>query len=163
MNTFEIRIHVNDESELYNSFDESKTTLNESLLSYLQDRYVEKEFGKRAVLIFSGAKIDESILMAALQRHVEAELDRIKRKKKFNFLKQLRLFLIGLVFVSAGLILGNYLNSIPVEILSIIGTFAIWEAANIWIVENPAIRLQKRLNEKLLEAEIIIEQDGTVK
>ena len=162
MDMFEIGIHINDEGELYNSFDESKTTLNENLLSYLQERYVEKEFGKRAVLIFSGAKIDEDNLRAALRHHVEAELDRIKRKKKFNFLKQLRLFLIGLVFVAAGLILGNVLNSIPVEILSIIGSFAVWEAANIWIVENPTIRLQKRLNEKLLEAKIIIKQDGTV-
>ena len=156
MGTYEIRIHINDESELYNSFDESKSTLNESLLSYLQERYTEKEFGKRAVLVFSGAKIDEDRLRAALRRHVETELDLIKRKKKFNFLKQLRLFLIGLVFVAAGIILGGYLNSIPLEILSIIGSFAVWEAADIWIVENPTVRLQKRLNEKLLEAEIII-------
>ena len=156
METYEIKIHINDESELYNSFDESKSTLNESLLSYLQDRYTEKEFGKRAVLVFSGAEINENHLRAALRRHVEAELDQINRKKKFNFLKQLRLFLIGLVFIAAGIIFGSYLNSIPLEILSIIGSFAVWEAANIWIVENPTVRLQKRLNEKLLEAEIVI-------
>ena len=158
MDTYEIKIHVNDESELYNSFDETKSTLNESLLSYLQDRYTEKEFGKSVVLIFSGKGIDEKNLKAALRHYVEAELERIKRNGKLNLIKQLRLFLIGLVFVAAGIILGKYLNSIPVEILSIVGSFAVWEAANIWIVENPTLRLQKRLNEKLLKAEIRVEQ-----
>ena len=109
------------------------------------------------MLIFSGTEIDENKLYAALHRHVQSELAQIKRSKRFNFIKQLRLFLIGLAFVAAGILLGKYLNSIPVEILSIIGSFAVWEAANIWIVENPALRLKQRLNEKLLQAEIRVE------
>ena len=149
METYEIRIHIDDESELYNPFDESKSMLSDDLLSYLQERYTEKDFRKRAVLIFSGARIDGDNLRSALHRYVEAELDMIRRKKRFNFLKQLRLFIIGIVFVAAGIVLGNYLDSVPLEILSIIGSFAVWEAANIWIVENPTIRLQSRLNEKL--------------
>lgn len=157
MDSFEIRINLNDENELYNSFDPGRKTLNDDLLSYLTDRYGEKELGKKAVLIFSGARIDDSHLKSALRRHIEIELEKNTKQKKYNFLKQLWLIIIGIVFVAAGMVLGRYFESVPVEILSIIGSFAVWEAANIWIVENPGLRLRKKLLTRLRDAEIIFE------
>ncbi|MBR1811199.1 MAG: hypothetical protein IJ766_06085 [Clostridia bacterium] len=157
MDTFEIKIKINDESELYNSFDPEQTTLNDELLTYLTDRYTEKEFKKKAVLVFSGEGIDGAHLKSALHRHVELELEKNAKQKKLNYLKQLRLFLIGLIFVAAGILPGKYLSSIPIEILSIIGSFAVWEAANIWIVQNPGLNIRKRLLKRLLDADIMVE------
>ena len=157
MGTFEIRVRVADESELYNPFDPDKLTLNEDLLQYLVNRYSERELGKPTSLVFVGAAIDGKHLKAALRRHVESELEKNRREKKLNYAKQLRLFLIGLAFVTAGILLGQVLEAVPVEILSIIGSFAVWEAANIWIVENPGLDFQKRRFRKLLEAEISVE------
>lgn len=159
MDTCEIKIHIDDESELYNSFDESKTVLSDDLLDYIQGRFTEAEFGKKPVLLFSGANIDEENLKTALRLHLETELEQIRRNQKVNFIRQLRLFIIGLVFVAAGIILANYLDSIPIEIISVIGSFAMWEAANIWIVENPELKLKKLLNKWLHKAEIRIEQN----
>ena len=160
MDTFEIKIHINDEDELYNSFDESRTVLNDDLLSYIQERYTEKEFGRKPVLLFSGAKIDEDNLKKALHHHLEAELEQVRRSRKINFIRQLLFFLIGLVFIAAGIFLAKYLDSIPMEIISVIGSFAMWEAANIWIVENPELQLKKKLNEWLLDAEIRVNQNN---
>lgn len=157
METFEIKVRVADESELYNPFDPDKLTLNEDLLQYLVNRYSEKELGKQTALAFVGAAIDGNHLKAALRRHVESELEKNRREKKLNYAKQLRLFLIGVAFIAADIALKQALPSIPVEILSIIGSFAVWEAANIWIVENPGLDFQKRRFRKLLEAEISIE------
>ena len=46
------------------------------------------------------------------------------------------------------------------EIISVIGSFAMWEAVNIWIVENPELQLKKKLNEWLLDAEIRVKQNN---
>ena len=38
--------------------------------------------------------------------------------------------------------------------LSIIGSFAVWEAANVWIVDKPAMQLQQRRLKKMMETEV---------
>lgn len=157
MDTFEIRVRITVEDDLYSPYDPDRLTLNGDLLAYLVERYTEKEFGKKTVLRFTGMEIDNERLKAALRHHVETELERNRREKRRNHLKQMRLFLIGLAFVTAGILLGQILDAVPVEILSIVGSFAVWEAANIWIVENPGLDLQRRRFRKLLEAEIVIE------
>lgn len=46
--------------------------------------------------------------------------------------------------------------------LTRIGSFAVWEAANIWIVENPQMRMQRRKLTKLTETEVqftVLEND----
>ena len=157
METYEIKINIADESELYNSFDLDRTTLNNDLIAYMTDRYTEKEFGKKAVFVFSGAAIDADHLRNVFNQHIEREFDKTVKETRINSLKQLRLLLIGVVFIAAGFFFSNYLDSIPVEILSIIGSFSVWEAANIWIVENPKLKLRNKLLTKLQEAEILVE------
>lgn len=92
METFEIKVRVADESELYNPFDPDKLTLNEDLLQYLVNRYSERELGKQTALAFVGAEINGNHLKAALRRHVESELEKNRREKKLNYAKQLRRF-----------------------------------------------------------------------
>ena len=158
MQTFEIKIIVNDESELYSPFDPDKRILSDDLIAYLSDRYQEKEIGKKTVLVFEGVEIVAKNLESALHEHIAAELQKIDKQKKINILKQLRLFVIGLVFVATGIILTNYISAVPTELLSIIGSFAVWEAANIWIVGNPSLKFRQKFLKKLLEADIIVKE-----
>ena len=72
----------------------------------------------------------------------------------------LRLLVIGLIFVAAGILLSAGLDSILLELLSIVGSFAVWEAANIWIVENPEIKLRERFLRRLMETEIIVDKES---
>ena len=160
MDRFEIKIKVNDESELYNSFDPEGLTLGEDILAYLTERYSEKGFGKKSVLTFSGADVDAEHLKIALRHHIKAELDKVEKQKRLNIIKQLRLLLIGVVFIAAGIFFSGRSDSVPIEILSIVGSFSVWEAANIWIVENPTLKMRKRLLTHLLEADIAVKADG---
>lgn len=59
---------------------------------------------------------------------------------------------------TAGILLDGVFGSVPVELISIVGSFAVWEAANIWIVENPRTRLAKKTLKKLNSTKIVIEQ-----
>jgi hypothetical protein len=51
--------------------------------------------------------------------------------------------MIGIAFIAGWLLAARQTESVSVEVLSIIGSFAVWEAANIWISEKPHIRLRK--------------------
>ena len=59
--------------------------------------------------------------------------------------------------MTAAILLDGIIGSVPVELISIVGSFAVWEAANIWIVENPRNRLAKRTLKKLNSTRIVIE------
>ena len=69
-------------------------------------------------------------------------------------MKQVRLFAIGLAFIAIWLLVKTITNVLIVEILSIIGSFAIWEASNIWIVEKPNIRLKRHMLRRLMDTEV---------
>ena len=49
-------------------------------------------------------------------------------------------------------------NSIIYTIISTIGSFAIWEASNIWIIENMESKIKRRILTSLLKANIEIEK-----
>ncbi len=72
-----------------------------------------------------------------------------------NFRKMLFLIIFGAVMLSAYLyfaISGN--NAFWTEILSIIGSFSLWEAADALLLERPGLRREYRNNEQLLQEKI---------
>ncbi|MBQ8935373.1 MAG: hypothetical protein IJ049_03100 [Oscillospiraceae bacterium] len=157
MRAVQINIHVDREDDLYNSFDSGRQTLSNDLIEYISDCYTEKHLDERAVLSFSGASIDTECLKNALQRYVRHEIEQNDRERKRNFAKMIRLLAIGLVFVAAAILLSTRLDSILIELISIVGSFAVWEAANIRIVENPSVRLRECFLKRLQETEIVVE------
>lgn len=75
-------------------------------------------------------------------------------ERKFNTLNMIRLMVIGIFFILLWLYVSAGTDGVGPEILSIIGSFAVWEATNILIVDNPEIRINKLLLRILENAEI---------
>ncbi len=67
------------------------------------------------------------------------------------------MFLIGIIFIMLWIFIGASIEAVGAEVLSIIGSFAIWEAANIWIVDNPEIDLEIKRLKRVEQAEIIFQ------
>lgn len=88
------------------------------------------------------------------------KMDINKREWKLSSIKQWRLFVIGIIFFVLGITLHNAFNSVSLEILSIIGSFAVWEAANIILLEKPQNKVEHIKLEKLLETEILISDNN---
>jgi hypothetical protein len=88
--------------------------------------------------------------------YIENEKNALKKKQHLASIRQVRLFVIGIIFISIWLIISANIENILVEVLSIIGSFAIWEAADIWIVGKPEIRVKKRILQRLQETNICI-------
>lgn len=114
-------------------------------------------FGKKHVIhIFSDTPVDEERVKRNIRRYTEDEGKIMKRKQQRSCIKQLWLFAIGIAFIAFWLFIASKTENILVEVLSIIGSFAVWEAANIWIVEVPEMKLYRRRLMRLEETEILI-------
>ena len=143
MNPCEIRLRIREESDLYNPFDESGETLSGDVTDYIVEQLSEIDIGQKPVLIIkSDDPVDAERLKRALQKYLAVRDALTKKQRKINMIRQLRLFVIGFVFVMAAIIMNGRVHPVLEEIISIVGSFSIWEAANIWIVENPKIRLE---------------------
>ena len=64
------------------------------------------------------------------------------------------MFVIGILAISLWLFVARRTENLLVEILSIIGSFALWEAVNIWIVEKPVMRMEEKRLKKMMQAEV---------
>ena len=64
------------------------------------------------------------------------------------------MFVIGILAISLWLFVARRTENLLVEILSIIGSFALWEAVNIWIVEKPVMRMEENRLKKMMQAEV---------
>ena len=136
--TFKIKLRIHSENELYNPFDEDNKTLSSDVTDYLYERYKEKRLrDKLEVHITSDENIDIEKLRSAFLGYCDSMRIHLSKEKKGNMIKQFWMFGIGVLFIAFGLYASDKLPALTGEIISTIGAFSMWEAASIWIVENP--------------------------
>ena len=158
---YEIRIKIHDEADLYEPFDPDGSLLSEDVVSYFSRRFQERAVGEAASLrIISDVPVNEERVRANIRSYAMGALEQNAREQRKYSLKQLYLVLIGLAFIALWLVLKRTTEGIGSEVLSIIGSFAVWEAANIWIVEKPALRLSKHRLKGLADMEVLFSIDA---
>ncbi len=156
---YEINLRIDEEKDLYSPFDESCRTLSSDVSDYLSGQYAKKDIGDEIILkIKCGGPVDFERVCGAFQELIREQKVKNANQKRLNIVKQAWLFSIGVVFVAAAILLEGILGSVPVELISIVGSFAVWEATDIWIVENPRTKLAKRTLRKLNSTRIVVEQ-----
>ena len=159
MSEYVIRLKISEEKDLYHPLDADWQLWNDDVVSYVMHKYSEKHFGEKPELyIVSDQPVNDKRVRASFQKQMTAEMELLKKEKRMSNIKQLRLFLIGLVFISLWLFLSARMDGVWPEVLSIVGSFSVWEAANIWIVGKPELRMRKRRLQYLAETEIVFEQ-----
>ena len=91
METYEIRIKIREENDLYNSFDETQTTLNGDVIDYIVQKLDDVSIQEQIVLLIkSDAPIDAGRVQAAFQSLIAEREQQIQKQKRLNLLKQLR-------------------------------------------------------------------------
>lgn len=155
-NKFEIEIKISDESELYCSLDPKRLTLNDDVIDYIFTRYKEKnEKGRLVIIVISDKPIDMDNLKKTFDKYLNEQSFILKRQKRTNMKKQLWMFGIGVFFIILGLAAGSHISLLTSEIISTIGAFSLWEAASIWIVENPYNRVKQKWIRIISHTELI--------
>ena len=150
-----MEIRIENENELYNSFDKFEETLSEDLISYITNKEsITPIKEKETIKIYSKEKLNEDKFKNAFNKYCEEQLILLKRKQRINSTKQIWLLLIGILFIIFSITLTDKINVIVLEIVSTIGSFSIWESANSWLLQSKAIKFDKLKILKLKNSEI---------
>ena len=153
-----MKVKINDEHELYNSFDQFDETLSEDLVSYINSKEEIASIKEKGVIeIISEKKIDENKFKKAFEKYCDEQLIIINRQQKINRTKQIGMLIVGILFIIFSILLADKINIIILEIISTIGSFSIWESANSWLLQSKSIKFNKLKAIKLKNSEIKFE------
>lgn len=156
----EIKLRIHEESDLFSPFDPDRRILSEDAISYLNINYeamFRKKKGTYAIHVFSDTPVNENHIKDAIREHCSQEMENIRFISKIETFKELSLGLLGSVILTLWFVLSNYTEGVYLEILTIIGWVAIWEAAGGALIKRPELYHQKKLYDLASKAEIIIE------
>lgn len=145
-----IKLHIENEADLYNPFNPDVDLISDDVKSYLFDRLKEQSIKDDVELqIVSPHEIDEERITRAVREWTESERKGIKAAYRRNMVQQFWMFGIGVAFIALSLMLQSRISVVWFTVLSTIGAFSMWEAASIWIVENPKLRMKRKLLDKI--------------
>ena len=148
----DITLNVIDEERLYNSFDPQRNLLNDEVKTYLMGGVqIEGRMDGVSLEVRSTTPIDEARFSAGIRRWVEDEERSIRVARRRNTIQQVWMFGLGALFIALSLLFQPMVNVVWFTVLSTIGAFSMWEAASIWIVQNPKLRLRKHAVKRLGE------------
>lgn len=141
----EIIINVDSESDLYSTFG-GVGDLSEEFKDFVIDKLKDTDLLEPVQFIFvSQEAVDEQRVRDSISTWIQDEKHDIQREEHTNRLRQLWMLIIGVVFVALSIVVEVLVGEISFTVLSTIGAFALWEAANVWIVENPHLRHRRHL------------------
>lgn len=141
-----IPIYITNIDDIYISYDEQKQVLRSELISYIEDIAYYVPYDISIVLEFSGYsfKEEEKVrLMENITNQFGMKTHDMEVELNYNAKKAIKLFVVGSIVLAISFMIRTlqYTNYVS-EILSIIGTFSIWEFVNtIWFE-----RKEKRVN-----------------
>lgn len=139
-------IDVNlDNLEVFNPLSMGKQrTLNKEIIEYIDEKSYPIPVDIPIKINIYGSfedRVKEEIINK-LQEHYDLMLNDKKFDLKINAIRSSVLFTIGVILLIFYLLLANFtVNKLGYEILSIVSTFIIWEAADFFILERYALRV----------------------
>lgn len=153
----DIRVRIRSEEDLFDRYDANGDTLNEDFVAFLLRQYSEKR--SPVVHIVSDFPVDEARVRAAMQRLQKRRLQENRMQRRGNRFAELYLFLLGVAFIVAGLLLKD-VNAVYLQILSLTAGFAIKEAATIFFIKNPKNTMERARIQFVSMAELRFERSG---
>lgn len=118
--------------------------LNSEFVDYVIGKLKESEKLDPVQLIFQSREpLDEQRVRDSISMWVKNEKHELKREDHTSKLRQMWMLAIGVVFVALSIAVELIVSEFSFTILSTIGAFALWEAANLWIVETPQLRIRR--------------------
>ena len=160
MNTQEIKVKIQDESELYTPFDPEQRLLSEDVSDYLIRNYKNMHRKSRErydIRIISDVPLDEERAKAAVREHWEQERSNVQQEAKVETIREIALAIVGVLLLTVWFFVSQSVESVWMEVLSIMGWVAVWEATSIAIMRRPELYVRRKIYDQASKAEIIIE------
>ena len=159
MATQTVKLKIHEESDLFTELDPDQRIMSEDVVSYLTDCFqqVHKKDGEDYVIhIDSDTPVDHESVKQRVQEHFRREKETVKNSLKKLSLKAACLAVFGVVVLSIWFYLSKDSESVNLEVLSIVGWVAIWEATSVTIMGRHDLNVSKKIIDKMLKARIVI-------
>ena len=160
MVTQEIKLRIHEESDMFTPYDPDQKLLSEDVSDYLIRCYENMHRKSReefSVHVFSDEPVSEERVKQALRDHCEQQRSNIKHELKLETYREICLGVLGLILLSFWFFLSQSREGIWMEVLSIMGWVAIWEATSIAIMRRPELHLLKKTYDHASKAQIVID------
>ena len=150
-----IPIKVEDENDLYDRFLPSALSFSGELRSYLEDYLEDRKLGERVCLELQAPQtLDLEHFRKTFHVFMEKLIERNKRDIRLADLKAVLFLILGMAFVTIGIALAGVVDSLVAEIISAVGSFALWGAISTFLETLPTLRVLKKRLELFSKAEI---------
>lgn len=160
MDTREIKIKIHDESDLFSPFDPDQEILSEDVFQYISRNYMNKHRNsneKYVIRIISDMPVNEDKIRKRLQEQFSQQQDNLKFELKKISFKEVSLGVFGMILLFIWFFFSSGADNINLELLSIVGTVAVWESVSIAFMVRPDLYKMKKSFDKVLKADIIVE------
>ena len=139
-----INLCIDSESELYEKYDDTSETVSSDVISYIENKIENVPiYNTLEIQIKCDEKINIEKFNNAFQKYISNEIEKRNKEIKFNKVRKFLLFIIGIIFIIISFALSSKTDSILTEITSIIGSFAIWEVADLVLLTGNDLKLEK--------------------
>lgn len=163
MITQEVKLKIHEEADLFSEYDPDQALLSGDVADYLERNYLNKHrspIEKYTIHIYSDQPVNEDRVRTRFAAYFTQERDNIAYSIRKLTMKQIYLAVIGVLILLFWFFLSVHSESagvVKLEIISIIGWVAIWEAASIAIMQRPELVMMKKAYERIIDAQIIID------
>lgn len=135
--------------------DPDKKMLSDEVADYFERSILTMGKSKKNMIqVYSDTPVNEEIVNGKIRDYFHQKEEDIKHNLKTRYLKSAGLAIFGVIVLAIWFFLSANTDSVNLEVLSIIGWVAIWEATSIIIIQNQELRYEKKLYKRLFEAEI---------
>ena len=159
----EIKLKIHEEADLFSPLDPDHALLSDDVSAYLVRNYQNLHRQTKesfTVHIFSDEPVNEERVRNAIRRHCETEAENVRHLYKLELRKEICLAILGLMLLSLWFFLSRRFDSVWMEVLSIMGWVAIWEATSIAIMRQPELVHLKRTCKQAANSNIIFDVVG---
>ena len=159
-----IQLLIENESDLYNPYDPSRTRINEGVYHYLKSYCSPLEASKHVhdtLQIITDSPIDEERFQRVLQDAVKKDIAEFERQIARNSRRAVWEGVLGLLFCALGIMLSVYLDEVLLTVISLLGTMGIMDAITINTTVNHDLKTLKKLLEPISDIRLeVVQRSG---
>ena len=164
METTEIRLKIHEEADMFNPYDADGKMLSEDVSDYLTRCYENKHrriTDQLVIHVVSDTPVDEERVKQVLRSHCEQEKSNNRYEMRQETFREICLAVLGVIFLSLWVFLSATREGVWMEVLSIMGWVAVWEATSIAIMRRPELYHVKKTYDRVSKARIVVEVTGS--
>ena len=126
MGEFIIPIRIQEENDLNSEFDPSGMSFSSDLVAYLSDYIEDRRLGEKVSYEVTSAK---PVDMERLRKTYLLHIDKLRRRNRHEITRNkasaIRLLVIGILFILAGIFFSAGVNEVIPAIIATVGSFSV--------------------------------------